>query len=121
MNCANMKYIVLIASVLLGAAGQVLMKWGVDSIRPAEGPALSFSRIASAWPILAGLASYAVSSVFWLFALKRFPISTAYPMVSAGYIIVLLCGYFLFHEHISVQKWFGIAFICAGVLLISRS
>ncbi|KIL41917.1 hypothetical protein SD70_04640 [Gordoniibacillus kamchatkensis] len=116
-----MQYLWLIVSVLLGAAGQVLMKWGVGSPKPEEAGWLSWSGVAAAWPIAAGLASYGLSSVFWLIALRKFPLSTAYPMVSAGYIVVMVLGYYLFHESLSPQKWFGAAFISFGVLLIARA
>lgn len=117
-----MKYVWLIASILLGASGQVLMKWGVETGKNA-GSALSSPGMnaAAMWPIAFGLASYALSSIFWLLALKRFPLSTAYPMVSMSYILVMALGYFLFNETISMQKWFGAAFICVGVLFIARA
>jgi undecaprenyl phosphate-alpha-L-ara4N flippase subunit ArnF len=115
------KYIWLLTSVLLGTAGQVLMKWGVGLPRPEGVVLLSLKGITAAWPIVAGIACYGFSSIFWLLALKQFPLSTAYPMVSLGYIIVMVLGYALFDETLSVQKWCGAAFISAGVLLIARA
>lgn len=115
------QYVWLIVSVLLGAAGQVLMKWGVSSLKPAVAGWLSWSYLSSVWPIAAGLGGYGLSSVFWLMALRKFPLSTAYPMVSLGYIVVMVLGYYLFQESLSPQKWFGAAFITFGVLLIARA
>lgn len=114
-------YVWLIVSVLLGAMGQVLMKWGVSAPKPASAGWLTWSNAAAYWPVAAGLACYGLSSVFWLFALKRFPLSTAYPMVSLGYIVVMFLGFYLFRESLSLQKWFGAAFISFGVLLIARA
>ncbi|MCZ8513824.1 SMR family transporter [Paenibacillus filicis] len=114
-------YIWLIVSVLLGAAGQILMKWGVSTPRAAGIGLLTWNGLAAAWPIGAGLACYGLSSIFWLFALRKFPLSTAYPMVSLGYILVMVLGYVLFKETLSMQKWFGAAFISVGVLLIARA
>ncbi|WP_165972300.1 EamA family transporter [Paenibacillus piri] len=116
-----MKYAWLIASILLGAAGQVLMKWGVESLKTSGAPAAAGMSLLTAWPVAAGLGSYALSSVFWLLALRKFPLSTAYPMVSMSYILVMALGWYLFQETISVQKWFGAAFISAGVVLIARA
>ncbi|MFC6231363.1 SMR family transporter [Paenibacillus allorhizosphaerae] len=115
------KYIWLIASVLLGAAGQVLMKWGVGMPRPEGVGLFSWKGLTTAWPVTAGIACYGFSSIFWLLALKQFPLSTAYPMVSLGYILVMVLGYALFQESLTLQKWFGAAFISAGVLLIARA
>ncbi|MED4601076.1 SMR family transporter [Paenibacillus validus] len=114
-------YVWLFVSVLLGAAGQVLMKWGVGTPKPAGAAMLSWSSMASYGPIAAGLACYGLSSVFWLLALKKFPLSTAYPMVSLGYIVVMVLGFYLFHESLSMQTWIGAAFISFGVLLIARA
>lgn len=116
-----MKYVWLIASILLGASGQVLMKWGIETGKSAGATLSAGMNWAGMWPIAAGLASYGLSSVFWLLALKRFPLSTAYPMVSMSYILVMALGYFLFNETISMQKWFGVAFISVGVLFIARA
>ncbi|WP_165842370.1 EamA family transporter [Paenibacillus xerothermodurans] len=116
-----MKYIWLIASIALGAAGQVLMKWGIESLKTGDASAAIGAKLLTAWPVVAGLASYGLSSVFWLLALRRFPLSTAYPMVSLSYILVMVLSFYLFQETISIQKWAGAVVICAGVLLIARS
>jgi undecaprenyl phosphate-alpha-L-ara4N flippase subunit ArnF len=115
-----MKYIELIASILLGAVGQILMKWGIESMR-ADGYAATGLNLVRAWPVVTGLASYGLSAMFWLLALRKFPLSTAYPMVSLGYVLVMVMSYWLFQETISMQKWFGAAFIFSGVVLIARA
>ncbi|MDF2960545.1 MAG: arnF [Paenibacillus sp.] len=116
-----MKYIWLIASILLGALGQVLMKWGIESLKASGASAAAGMKLLTAWPVAAGLASYGLSSIFWLLALRKFPLSTAYPMVSLGYILVMVLGWYLFQESLSMQKWFGAAFISMGVVLIARA
>jgi multidrug transporter EmrE-like cation transporter len=115
------QYVWLIVSVLLGAVGQVMMKWGVGAWKPASGGGLAWSNLMSSWPITAGLACYGLSSLFWLLTLRKLPLSTAYPMVSFGYILVMVISFYLFQESLSMQKWFGAAFISLGVLLIARA
>jgi undecaprenyl phosphate-alpha-L-ara4N flippase subunit ArnF len=116
-----MKYIELIASIVLGAVGQVLMKWGIESLKVGDTTTVTGLGLLRAWPVAAGLASYGLSSICWLLALRKFPLSTAYPMVSLGYVLVMLISVWLFHETISMQKWLGAAVILAGVALIARS
>ncbi|MEF3307956.1 SMR family transporter [Paenibacillus sp. GYB004] len=119
-----MNVAVLITSVLLGALGQVFLKWGVS---PADEPAGGTGAVAgllralSSWPLWAGLAAYGFSLLLWLFALKKFPLSTAYPMVSLGYIVVMAAGAIFFQETVSVQKWVGVGLISCGVIFIARS
>lgn len=70
--------------------------------------------------IFAGLASYVISVGIWIVALSKVPVSIAYPMLSMGYIIVLLLGYFWLNEPLSLNKAFGIFVIIVGIFLISR-
>ncbi|SFL72603.1 Multidrug transporter EmrE [Paenibacillus sp. 1_12] len=116
-----MNYIVLIASIVLGAVGQVLMKWGIESLKVGDTTTVTGLGLLRAWPVAAGLGSYALSSICWLLALRKFPLSTAYPMVSLGYVFVMLMSIWLFQETISMQKWLGAAVILGGVALIARS
>ena len=54
-------------------------------------------------------------------ALKTFRISVAYPvMVSGGYLLILLAGWFVFHERLSVSQYGGIALILAGIWFVVR-
>jgi multidrug transporter EmrE-like cation transporter len=116
-----MKYALLLASVLFGAAGQILMKWGIASPRPLFQVQAPWLRMFVSWPVLAGLFAYGISSVFWLLTLRRLDLSLAYPMVSLGYVVVLIAGCFLFQETISVSRWLGVALILLGVCFLARS
>ncbi|WP_176706196.1 SMR family transporter [Paenibacillus hemerocallicola] len=116
-----MKFVWLLSSVLLGVVGQLLMKWGLVNPKPLWSQGPSFVSMFSSWPVLAGLFSYALSSLFWLLTLKQMNVSVAYPMVSLGYVVVALAGYYLFSESISVTKWMGIGFVLVGVAFISRA
>jgi multidrug transporter EmrE-like cation transporter len=57
----------------------------------------------------------------WLAALSKAPVSTAYPMLSLGYIVVTAISVLWLGETLSPAKAMGIALICAGVVLVSRS
>jgi multidrug transporter EmrE-like cation transporter len=57
----------------------------------------------------------------WLAALSKAPVSTAYPMLSLGYVVVAAVSVMWLGESMSPAKVLGIALICAGVVLVSRS
>ena len=116
-----MKIVWLLTSFLLGVVGQLLMKWGLVHPKPLwnHGPAVV--KMLGSWPVLAGLCSYALSSLFWLLTLRQMNVSVAYPMVSLSYVIVAVAGYYLFSESFSAMKWLGIGFILIGVAFISRA
>jgi multidrug transporter EmrE-like cation transporter len=53
--------------------------------------------------------------------LSKAPVSTAYPMLSLGYVAVAAVSVVWLGESMSPAKVLGIALICAGVILVSRS
>jgi drug/metabolite transporter (DMT)-like permease len=64
---------------------------------------------------------YAASICVWLAALSKAPVSTAYPMLSLGYVVVAFASVLWLGETMSPAKVLGIALICAGVVLVSRN
>jgi multidrug transporter EmrE-like cation transporter len=72
-------------------------------------------------PFWAGMVCYAASVCVWLAALSKAPVSTAYPMLSLGYVVVAAVSVMWLGESMSPAKVLGIALICAGVVLVSRS
>jgi multidrug transporter EmrE-like cation transporter len=68
-----------------------------------------------------GMLCYAASVCVWIAALSKAPVSTAYPMLSLGYVVVAGVSVLALGETLSPAKVLGIALICAGVVLVSRS
>ncbi|MBU4561209.1 EamA family transporter, partial [bacterium] len=78
----------------------------------------------SNWYVIFGFVSFVLSAFLWLVVLSRLDISKVYPMVAAGYILVLLAsrwGIIITQETVSPIRWIGALVICFGVYLISRS
>jgi multidrug transporter EmrE-like cation transporter len=116
----------ILISVSLNAAAQLLMKvatrplaqvsdFGLESMR------FSILSLGVSVQFWAGMLCYATSICTWLAALSRAPVSTAYPMLSLGYIMVAAISVTWLGETLSPTKVVGIALICAGVVLVSRS
>jgi multidrug transporter EmrE-like cation transporter len=118
-----MKEIILIlVSILFGAIGQVLMKYGtMHASSDGEGVLAVLLKYFTNLPILAGLSFYALSAVIWIFAISKVELSYAYPMVALGYVVVVTLSYFLFDEGVSALRIAGLATIIAGVLIIAKS
>ena len=70
--------------------------------------------------VLLGLLFYTVGTVFWLIALSKIELSVAYPMLSLGYILLMILSYFLLNETITIYKIAGTLLVIVGVTLISR-
>lgn len=118
-----MLYLILL-SVFLGAIGQVLVKYGAQKtdLIFTNGQIIStlVSMIKNA-PLMSGIIIYGISFLIWIKVLNKVELSFAYPMVSIGYVIVMLFSYFLFKENITPLRIAGVAFIIIGVIFISRS
>jgi len=120
------KYLPLIGfGVLLNALAQLALKQGMRQIGyfdfRLENCGHILLAVAASPYILAGLACYVISVVVWLLVLSRVEVSYAYPFLSIGYIVTAFAGRLFFHEAIGVTRWTGIAVICIGVWLITRS
>jgi multidrug transporter EmrE-like cation transporter len=125
MNAQTNNWLIL-CSVLLGAAGQILLKLGASS--PAmvsqlgSGNAGGFVLRAATSPLVVlGLAVYGVSTILWLMVLARTPISYAYPFISIGFIVTALYGWQFLGENLSLARAGGIGLIILGVFLVSRT
>jgi drug/metabolite transporter (DMT)-like permease len=66
------------------------------------------------------LAFYVVAAICYVVALKKIPISIAFPSVAAGYAVVAVLAHFLWNEPFGWPQIVGIALIGSGVLLIHQ-
>jgi len=67
------------------------------------------------------IAAYVLSVTAWVAGLSRVPVSQAYPLLSVGYVIALLCGWGFFGEVLSLARIAGVGLIVAGVFLVASS
>jgi multidrug transporter EmrE-like cation transporter len=116
----------ILTGVGLNAAAQLLLK---SATRPLSAFTMfnsdtlvrSVGVLAFSVPFWAGMMCYAASVCVWIAALSKAPVSVAYPMLSLGYVVVAAVSALWLGESLSLPKVLGIALICAGVLLVSRS
>lgn len=110
----------LIVSIGLSTAGQLLLKSGMDVIGELgfADIGLLIRSVLSTWQVILGLTAFGASAVFWLLTLSRVPLSTAYPIVSLGYVLILLFSVLVLGERPSLTVWGGVALIMGGISLI---
>ena len=108
----------LLQSILVVSA-QTLLKISVELFGAFSFTWAYFRTVFTTWQFfLSGI--FAVSSVIvWMYVLKRYEFSIAYPMLSISYVISLLSGYFIFQETITPTRWIGVLIVMAGVILIA--
>lgn len=123
MNTLKPQIILILISVLLGASGQICIKWGTNTISNVSNFSILGMTIKylTSSQILIGLVLYALSAILWIFALAHNDLSYAYPMVALGYVVVVIVSYFLFNETITYLRLLGLAVIVVGVIIIAYS
>ncbi len=121
----NVALPLVLLSVLLNTAAQLLLKVGMNHIGEFT---LSFSnlfpigwRVATNPFLIGGVAIYVISLASWLIVLSRIDVSAAYPLMSLGFIINAIAAYYLLNEPLNAARIAGIIFITIGTWLITRS
>jgi drug/metabolite transporter (DMT)-like permease len=104
----------LAVAILLGVAGQIALKSGANR---AANLADQFLQPLT----LIGFAVYVAAALCYIVALKKIPVSVAFPSVSASYAIVAVLAHFLWAEPLAWPQIAGIALIGSGVMIIHQS
>jgi len=107
-------YLWLMVGILLGVAGQIILKTGANT--SGEG----LAQFLSPWTI-GGLGVYFLAAITYIVAIKKIPISLAYPSVSISYGIVAILAHLLWREPLTWQHWAGIALISSGIFVMFRA
>ncbi|GAA6207076.1 EamA family transporter [Cognatishimia sp. WU-CL00825] len=116
-------FLLVVASVTLSAFGQTAFKIGVGRVQfvPEAGTLSKIFGFAGSPFILAGLALYAVGTLFWLFALRNLDLSLAYPFVALSFIVVFLIGIFALGEPLNSMRVLGLLVITLGLVIMARA
>ena len=72
------------------------------------------------WPLAICGICFIAASALWMYMMKVFPLSVAYPMISLSYVFGMIAAIIFFHEEVSIAKWIGVALIMAGCILIAK-
>ncbi|MBM3488235.1 MAG: hypothetical protein FJX67_16645 [Alphaproteobacteria bacterium] len=107
-------YAALAAAILVGIGGQILLKYGADA---GGGIAAQLLRPAT----LAGLVLYAVAALLYIVALRRIPVSIAFPSVALSYALMAVIAHVLWQEPFGWPQIAGLVLITGGVALIHQS
>ena len=109
----------VVKSALL-SGGQVLPKFALEKMGKFEWTWRFFGDLLVNWWFLGTGICYASATVLWMYILKKFPFSMAYPMISLSYVFGMLAAVFIFHESIPLTRWLGVLLIMGGCVLIAR-
>lgn len=105
---------------LLLVSGQVFLKFAMMRMLPFGWNKAFWTSLLTNWHFAASGLLFGTSSVLWMYIVKTFPLSVAYPMISLSYVFGMVSAIVFFHEEVSMAKWMGIALIMAGCCLIAK-
>jgi undecaprenyl phosphate-alpha-L-ara4N flippase subunit ArnE len=105
---------------LLLCSGQVFLKIAMNRMgdfRPTWKFILSQ---AGNWALLASGISMVAATCLWMYIIKHYEFSVAYPMTSMSYLFGLIAAVYIFNETVPLSRWAGVILVIAGVLLITK-
>ena len=109
-----------IIQCLLLSGGQVLMKYGLIKAGDFSWSWNYFYRLLFNWQFISCGICYGLGSILWMYIIKTFPFSMAYPMVSLSYVIGMFAAMIFFNEQVPLTRWAGVLFILIGCVLIAK-
>lgn len=115
-------YVFLVIALVLNAVANLLIKYAARASAPAAGaPAATVMQTYLSWPFLLGLVCFGLNLAAYTQALKKLPISLAYPvMVSIGYLIILVVSWFLLGERLAPVRYVGAGLMLVGLWMLVR-
>ncbi len=109
----------IIQSILL-VAGQVALKFALAQMLPFGWNREFWTSLLRNIPFAVCGLLFAGSAILWMYIVKHWPLSTAYPMISLSYAFGMIAAIVFFHEYVSPMKWVGVLLIIIGCVLIAR-
>ena len=110
----------IIAQSALLVASQTFLKISVELFGKFSWTAAYFKTVFTTWQFpVSGVCALGAFFV-WMYVLKHFEFSLAYPLLSVSYVIGLLSAYFFLHEAIPVTRWVGVCIIMVGVYFVVK-
>ena len=109
----------LLQCILL-SGGQVFLKFAMMKTDDFNWSWNYFYNLLTNWQFMACGICYGAGSILWMYIIKNFPFSLAYPMISLSYIIGMFSAIIFFHEEVTYTKWIGVLLIMGGCCLIVK-
>jgi drug/metabolite transporter (DMT)-like permease len=116
-------FILIIISVLLSSVAQMFLKLGMTKVGRISDPGEALTKLPLALLnpfVLGGLFIFGISALSWLVVLSRVKLNIAYPMVSLGYVAVIIFSWLILKEPLKPSTIAGCVTVIIGLFLISR-
>lgn len=110
-NSNNSRILLLFIPVLIMAAGQISAKTGSLILASQESFSINIFLVLSYFFLI-------MRGFIWIFIIRHVELSTAYPVMSINYVIILAVSVIFFNEELTVFNAAGSILITSGILLL---
>lgn len=114
---ANIALILTVVVIL--SAGQLFFKLTADRL-PDRLNVNALANMVIDPRFIVAIALYAGGTVLWILALKRMPLSVAYPFVAMSFVLTPILASVFLDERLSWGNAMGTLFIISGVAVIAK-
>jgi len=101
---------------ILGAAGQILMKLGANTLGQSTNPVTMLLTPS----LFFGYVLYGLMTVLFVFALRNEELSILYPIISLTYVWVAGLSVLFFNDSLGAVRILGVLIIVLGVAVLGR-
>jgi multidrug transporter EmrE-like cation transporter len=117
--------IFIIGTILFTVIGQLSFKRGMTGLGTApkelaQVPIFVVQTLLRPFNTI-GVACALLAMVSWMGALSRCELSFAYPFMGLPIVLVMALTPVLFGERVILQQWIGVAMVCLGLWVATRS
>ncbi|MBQ0057264.1 MAG: EamA family transporter [Bacteroidales bacterium] len=109
----------LLQSMIL-AMGQVFLKMTTHGLGHFEWSWQYFRGLLLNFPLFMCGMCFASASLLWVWIVKHYPLSQAYPLNSLSYVFGIVAAILLFGEKVSASVWIGTCLIVGGCVLVAK-
>jgi drug/metabolite transporter (DMT)-like permease len=114
------KYLVILSVVLFGSFGDAFLARSMKQAQAIDIHHLSNVFIALANPfVIVGIVFLLGFMASYMTALSFADLTYVLPATAISYVVMVLLSIFWLHEHVSPQRWAGVAFIVIGVGVVA--
>lgn len=112
-----MEYFIAILCVFGLSIGQILFKLGAAGLAQSG----SFLNVKTATPIIIAMLLYLVTSLAWIWVLRKIDLGRIYPLMALAFVIVPIGSHFVFGERFQAQYFLGLTLIIVGIVIVVRT
>lgn len=115
-------YLYIFGTLIFTVYGQIILKWRLSSLKVIlpEGfiqKLVVLIKLIFDPFLFSGFVSAFIASLFWMVAMTKFEISTAYPFMSLAPALVFIIGVLFLGEIFTIGKVIGLALIMLGIII----